>query len=789
MLPDQPNQTYAATKCNDSCQSGAGNSKEIVHSAESSLSVCSFNERHVDKHVWDSMPPELKVAYIDVLILYHENDQQNAAEFRDHLVNDIQLKHREKVRALLYDEGELIALNNRKIGQLSDAMNRSTYVFIYLTKEFVKDKWMEFTSEVFLMEAIENPDKQWCVVPVFTEKRNGTFKIPTGLNILNGLNYYNKDQYYLKQVTCLIESRIQSRKKADVKLINMQKVWISNQEKTTSASYSETNNELSDFKSSKPCKTQDKMCYSNEDLTLLTDTPPNVNECFGKNEPETEWTEHNNSELRVSTISTLHCDMAMSSPMPKRSDSTNLPTICDKQSYGRSTAEQKRTNADAYHLEAGNMNDFTDEVRPHSPPSRYSDQAAEHFEPHSKSEFKDQRNKGKKRETMKTDDSLYQPLTMISFDESGRSISVCLGTANGGENQTQSLIVNTLGHEQSRSVGGQYCGQTYTNDAAREAALIPQFETLLHSGDIGSYSGSGNQSKPCPDNIAENVLPQTTDVNQNEYLNIQGALPLLSDFEIGPELHNTENERHPRRHEPIYCVHESEKINRQAAEGSSPIVHYHKTVINIHRATNIQIGDQNMILEANDSDDECNSNYKESQTHEVTEEEMHQSDNRNGELLSKRELEVGLDKIHDADDDHMNSSLKSVPASDAQLFTDNVCKDEADANRAVRDSSFIDTSVKEDCNLQTEDTTQNCEDGASEQSEHLRRFAIRAEHVNPSSKKHFETITPVQDQSYVCDTGNLNSVVALENIDYGKRLRKFGMLVCVIVLTAGSILL
>ena len=124
---------------------------------------------------------------------------------------------------------------------------------------------------------------------------------------------------------------------------------------------------------------------------------------------------------------------------------------------------------------------------------------------------------------MKTDDSLYQPLTMISFDESGRSISVCLGTANGGENQTQSLIVNTLGHEQSRSVGGQYCGQTYTNDAAREAALIPQFETLLHSDDIGSYSGSGNQSKPCPDNVAENLLPQTTtDVNQNEYLNKQG---------------------------------------------------------------------------------------------------------------------------------------------------------------------------------------------------------------------------------------------------------------------------
>ena len=54
----------------------------------------------------------------------------------------------------------------------------------------------------------------------------------------------------------------------------------------------------------------------------------------------------------------------------------------------------------------------------------------------------------------------------------------------------------------------------------------------------------------------------------------------------------------------------------------------------------------------------------------------------------------------------MNSSLKSVPASDAQLFTDNVCKDEADANRAVRGSSLIDTSVNEDCNLHTEDTTQ-----------------------------------------------------------------------------------
>lgn len=176
----------------------------------------------------DEMPPLVKTGYFDVLILYHEKDREEALKFRDHLIEEIDVGEKGPVKAVLYDEAELEALCTRKIGHLSKAVERSTYVFVFLTKNFVTCSWMEFSSESCLMEAITNPDKQWCVVPVYNEKRGATFRVPMGLNTLKGISYYNNDQYYKKGVASLIKDKLYVRINADKNQRQEQWKWIEN---------------------------------------------------------------------------------------------------------------------------------------------------------------------------------------------------------------------------------------------------------------------------------------------------------------------------------------------------------------------------------------------------------------------------------------------------------------------------------------------------------------------------------------------------------------------------------
>jgi hypothetical protein len=64
------------------------------------------------------------------------------------------------------------------VGQLDETLEHCTYVLLFMTKNFVKDGWTDFSSQTALMDAIQTPDKRWSVVPIFTEsKRNPTFKV------------------------------------------------------------------------------------------------------------------------------------------------------------------------------------------------------------------------------------------------------------------------------------------------------------------------------------------------------------------------------------------------------------------------------------------------------------------------------------------------------------------------------------------------------------------------------------------------------------------------------------
>ncbi|XP_053405498.1 uncharacterized protein LOC128558972 isoform X1 [Mercenaria mercenaria] len=177
------------------------------------------------KQYTDKMPPDIRMGYIDVLILYCEEDREQAEKFQQHLREEIDVPNG-PVQTLLYDDAEMQAICGSKIQHLAKGVERSTYVFIFMTKNFIDDKWCEFSSESCLMEAITNPLKQWCVVPVYTEKRNSSFRVPMGLNTLKGINYYNNDRFYKNGVARLIGDKTCVRVQANEEHKIKQKRWL-----------------------------------------------------------------------------------------------------------------------------------------------------------------------------------------------------------------------------------------------------------------------------------------------------------------------------------------------------------------------------------------------------------------------------------------------------------------------------------------------------------------------------------------------------------------------------------
>ena len=177
----------------------------------------------------DKMPTEIKEDYYDAMILYTEKDYSEAEEFRQHLINDIPLPFNEKCRALLYDSPELMGLSGSKIQSLDLSMERCTYVFVYMTADFVRDKWCEFSSESCLMRAIYDEERRWCVVPIYTERRTECpYKIPMGLNSLKGINYYCNDDFYRRGVSRLIGDKIYHRLRLQKMHKIKQKKWLEN---------------------------------------------------------------------------------------------------------------------------------------------------------------------------------------------------------------------------------------------------------------------------------------------------------------------------------------------------------------------------------------------------------------------------------------------------------------------------------------------------------------------------------------------------------------------------------
>ncbi len=141
----------------------------------------------------DEYPDELKEKQFDICIIYAEDDVDKALSFKEFLEDHIRLSNGSPPKMCLLDKTDSLTYITSKIKHLEEAMKRSTYVFLYITRVFCEDNWAEMQKDECLMESLTNPLKQWCVVPVTTQPRRGgdpekKYSIPWGLRCLKPID-------------------------------------------------------------------------------------------------------------------------------------------------------------------------------------------------------------------------------------------------------------------------------------------------------------------------------------------------------------------------------------------------------------------------------------------------------------------------------------------------------------------------------------------------------------------------------------------------------------------------
>ncbi|ESO88350.1 hypothetical protein LOTGIDRAFT_165792 [Lottia gigantea] len=169
---------------------------------------------------------ETAFGFHDAMILYHDDDKEDCKAFCDKIEENVVLSDKQKPSIISYARIATSCGNNFRA--LEFGIERCTFVMLYVTANFVKDKWTEYSSEACLMEAITNPNKRWCVVPVFTEdKSSKPYKIPLSINTLKGIRYSSEEEdFYLSSITTLFNDRISVKRNHQNQHLQQQMRWV-----------------------------------------------------------------------------------------------------------------------------------------------------------------------------------------------------------------------------------------------------------------------------------------------------------------------------------------------------------------------------------------------------------------------------------------------------------------------------------------------------------------------------------------------------------------------------------
>ncbi len=134
-------------------------------------------------------PPELGKEQFDAVFIYCEHDAERVIKLKDILTKFITLEGGRKPKFCILDD--LPEVGSR-FKHMEVALSRSTYMFFFITKEFIDDSWCEMQKDEALMKSNTKPDKQGCAVPLLPGPRKELpFDLSFGLESLKEMDLSN----------------------------------------------------------------------------------------------------------------------------------------------------------------------------------------------------------------------------------------------------------------------------------------------------------------------------------------------------------------------------------------------------------------------------------------------------------------------------------------------------------------------------------------------------------------------------------------------------------------------
>ncbi|VDI37583.1 Hypothetical predicted protein [Mytilus galloprovincialis] len=190
------------------------------------------------------LPEWLRHDYFDAMIFYLESDRKVATVFCEQL-KSLKLKH--PLKPILHDDYHLDHVTRFKLDQLSQICDRSMFIFVLVTKNFVKNRASKntdnqstcnskdsVTSDNFVIDDDFNSvfeaivsycDKGNKIIPVITEQG---LSLPFGIGSRKAIDFSNQDDQYIEKLNHQFSQSDEERRKKEKQFIEKQYESIKN---------------------------------------------------------------------------------------------------------------------------------------------------------------------------------------------------------------------------------------------------------------------------------------------------------------------------------------------------------------------------------------------------------------------------------------------------------------------------------------------------------------------------------------------------------------------------------
>ena len=137
----------------------------------------------------------------DAVVMYSQLDREAAENF----VRDSAGYAGQPVDIRLFDDDQF--------RDPVHAVDSSALCFVYLTKNFVDDGSLRSVMDYVILRSVAA--QNWNIVPLFTERKNETFRVPISLCSLKGIPYYGDEELYRRGFSKLMNDAVNKRRRAE----------------------------------------------------------------------------------------------------------------------------------------------------------------------------------------------------------------------------------------------------------------------------------------------------------------------------------------------------------------------------------------------------------------------------------------------------------------------------------------------------------------------------------------------------------------------------------------------